>query len=172
MAFKEIDPTTLSLPPFETFGKRHPILCAGTEERHNAMTIAWGSLGNVWKYLAATVYVQPTRHTHDLMEERDTFSVCWLDPQRHRHAIAIMGSMSGRDGDKYEASGLTAAFADGTPVVAEADLVLVCRKIYAHDFDRDSILDEDARENMYGEGWAPHTVYVGEVLHAYVREGA
>ena len=172
MQFKEVDPSTFTLPPFEAFGRRHPVLCAGTPERHNAMTIGWGSLGNVWKYLAATVYVQPTRHTHDFMERSDTFSLCWLDPERHRRAIAVMGSMSGSDGDKYEAAGLAAKFVDGTPVVAESELVLVCRKVYAHDFERDSILDEDARERIYGDGWAPHTVYVGEVLHAYVREEA
>ena len=47
-------------------------------------------------------------------------------PEQYRAALRYCGSHSGRDGDKWAASGLTTAYTDGgVPYVAQAELVLV-----------------------------------------------
>ena len=67
--------------------------------KFNAMTISWGSLGIIWGRPFVQVVVRPTRYTHEFMERFDTFTVTAF-PERHRRALNLLGSKSGRDGDK------------------------------------------------------------------------
>lgn len=52
-----------------------------------------------------------------------------------------MGSHSGHDGDKWEACGLHPYPVDGTCGVAEADVILVCRKMLQTKLDDKTFLD-------------------------------
>ncbi len=33
---------------FAQFDKKWALLCAGTKDHHNAMTISWGGMGTLW----------------------------------------------------------------------------------------------------------------------------
>ncbi len=72
------------------------------------------------------------------MEAHDTFTVSFF-PEDYRGALELLGSKSGRDGDKITESGLTpaAALRVAAPGFAEAELVLSCRKIYYSDMKPD-----------------------------------
>ncbi len=49
--FKEFDYTqATNLNPFDWFKGAGLLLASGDKEHHNAMTIGWGALGNVWGY--------------------------------------------------------------------------------------------------------------------------
>ena len=99
----------MQVDPFTRFEKDWALLTAGTEDHFNSMTIGWGALGTVWNRDVLTVYVRPDRYTWQFMKDSEYFTVSFF-PERCREALLLMGRMSGRDGDKVAAAGLTPKF--------------------------------------------------------------
>ncbi len=147
---------------FEKFGKQWAVLTAGGPERFNSMTISWGALGTIWGKPAATVYVRPTRYTYEFMETSDFFTLSFFE-EKYRKDLEILGSRSGRDGDKIALTGLTAEPIGSAAVgFLEAKEVLVCRTMYWQDLVRDNMEKEVMERNyIYDE---PHRMYIAEVL--------
>jgi hypothetical protein len=92
---------------FEQFNSQWALVCAGTMEDHNAMTISWGGMGTLWGKPVVTVYVKPCRHTYQYMNRSEYFTVSFYD-DTYRPALALMGSLSGRDTDKDKEAKLQA----------------------------------------------------------------
>ena len=144
------------------------LLTAGSEKKHNTMTVSWGGLGVLWGMPVATVYVRPERYTYSFMNDSGLFSLCAFDESR-REALVLAGTKSGRDGDKDALCGLTPVLSEsGGVYYAEARLALVCKKIYTQDFDRARFLDERV-EKIY-ENAQPHRIFIGEIVEALVKE--
>jgi flavin reductase (DIM6/NTAB) family NADH-FMN oxidoreductase RutF len=122
--------------PFSVFDQQWMLLTSGDFEQRlfNTMTISWGFMGTIWGKPVVQVAVRPSRFTFEFMEKYDTFTVCAL-PRRHRQTLQILGTVSGRDGDKIAESGLTpVAVPDvAAPSFDEAELIIACRKIYWQD---------------------------------------
>ncbi|MFN2297514.1 MAG: flavin reductase family protein [Anaerolineales bacterium] len=171
MPKKDIPPMNLILRPFHQWDKTWFALCAGDFSAHsfNAMTVSWGSLGIMWGRPFVQVVVRPTRFTHSLTEANDNFTLCAF-PEKYRPALNILGTKSGRDGDKIALAGLTpiASQSVAAPAFAEAELVFECRKIYTGSFDPSRFLDP-AIEQQYPEK-DYHTVYYGQVLRIFGEE--
>lgn len=146
---------------FEIYDKDWALLTAGSAKKFNTMTISWGGLGTLWNKPVVTVYVKPIRYTHEFMEESDYFTVSFYGEQ-YRHALGLLGSRSGRNGDKVAAAGLTALPVGASVTFREACVTLLCKKIYRQDLDT-SAMPQDAVANYY-ETEAPHTIYIGEVV--------
>lgn len=146
---------------FSIFDREWALLTAGTPEHWNTMTISWGGLGTLWGKPVATVYVKPIRYTHAFMEESEYFTVSFY-PEEYRKALGLLGSRSGRDGDKVKAAGLTPRALDRCVTFSEARATLVCKKIYRQDMDL-SAMPEKVAETFY-KTEAPHTMYIGEVV--------
>ena len=140
------------------------LLAAGdfAAKAYNAMTISWGSLGTIWNRPFVQVVVRPTRYTYQFMEGADTFTVMAF-PDQFRPALDLLGSKSGRDGDKIAESGLTptASTRVAAPSFAEAELVLECRKSYFDDLEPGHFLAEYIHK-MYRNDY--HRVYFGEIV--------
>lgn len=143
------------------FDRQWALLTAGTIERFNTMTISWGGLGTLWNMPVATVYVRPSRYTYEFMEENDFFTVSFY-PDAFRGDLGVLGSKSGRDGDKVALTGLTPVPLDGGVTFAQAEVTLVCRKLYSQDLLRER-LPADVAETFYPDE-APHRLYIGEVV--------
>lgn len=137
------------------------LLTAGDGERYNAMTIAWGSLGDMWWVPVADVYVVPTRYTYGFMEESDWFTVSFFGPE-HKHDLEVMGSISGRNGDKVAQTSLTPLPLERGVTFAEADTTLVCRKLYEQPLEKAS-LPEQVVDQYYAE-MPPHVHFVGQIV--------
>jgi len=141
------------------------LLTAGDfeERKFNTMTVAWGSIGFIWNKPFVQVVVRPSRYTYEFMEKYDTFTLCAF-PEKYRPALELLGSKSGRDGDKIAESGLhpIAASQVAAPVFAEAELVIECRKIYWQDLNPDHFLDATIQSNYPLKDY--HRVYFGEIL--------
>lgn len=146
---------------FMKFDKEWALLTAGSLNDHNAMTISWGGMGTLWHKPVVTVYVKPIRRTYDYMEKNDYFTVSFY-PERRRKALMLMGSKSGRDCDKDKEAGLTAESAGESVTYKEAEITLLCRKIYFNDLDTDNMPADVVRANYTAE--APHRMYIGEVI--------
>lgn len=137
------------------------LLAAGDAADYNAMTIGWGGLGTLWNKRVATVYVKPVRHTFGYMEKNDYFTVGFYPPE-NRQDLTVMGTLSGRDGDKAAQTSLTLVPLAHGVTFAQAEATLVCRKLYAADLDP-ACIPQEFVERYYAEE-APHRMYIGEVV--------
>jgi len=133
------------------------------KKSYNAMTIAWGSIGNMWNLPIAMVVVRPTRYTYDFINTYPTFSLCGF-PKEYRTALNLLGTKSGRDGDKISEAGLTptASVKIDAPTYKEADLSIECRKIYFHDFNPGQFLDDRIEKHYVSKDY--HRMIFGEIL--------
>jgi flavin reductase (DIM6/NTAB) family NADH-FMN oxidoreductase RutF len=129
----------------------------------NTMTVSWGSLGVMWSRPIAQVVVRPVRHTFQFIEKFDSFTLSAF-PDACHDALLLLGSKSGREGDKIAETGLTpqASARVGAPGFAEAELVLECRKIYSDNFDPARFLDSTIDQNYPGKDY--HRMYFGEIV--------
>jgi len=141
------------------------LLCAGDfdSRRFNMMTVAWGSFGTMWNRPFAQIVVRPTRHTYRFTEEFDTFTLCAFS-EKLRPALKLLGTKSGRDMDKVEASGLTPleSLEVPAPGFAEAELVVECRKLYWDDFEPEQFLEPTIIKSYPEHDY--HRIYFGEML--------
>lgn len=141
------------------------LLTAGdfATREYNSMTVSWGSLGVIWNRPFAQVVVRPVRHTFSFIEKHPTFTLCAF-PGQYQDALQMLGTKSGRDGNKIAESGLTpqAATAVAAPCYAEAELVLECRKMYSGDIDPERFLDP-AIDRYYPDK-DYHRMYFGEIV--------
>ena len=145
---------------FQMFNDRWALVTAGDREDYNTMTVSWGGLGTLWGRPVATVYVKPIRHTWQYLEKSDFFTVSFY-PEACRPDLLVLGTKSGRDGDKVALTGLTPVYLPQGVTFAQAEATLVCRKLYRQDLDRNAVPREVA-ESIYARE-APHTMFIGEV---------
>ena len=82
-------------------------------------------------------------------------------PESCRDKLLVLGTKSGRDMDKMKASGLEALDCAHGVTYREAELTLVCRKLYMDRLDP-AKLEGELREKLYAHD-APHDMYIGEV---------
>jgi len=164
MAFIEIKPETITLNPFELIGQGWMLITGGTLDKHNTMTASWGGLGVLWGKNVAFCFIRPGRYTFEFIESNDYFTLSFFE-ERFRPALVVCGGKSGRDIDKDAETGLLAQpTPEGAVYYREASLVLVCRKLYDHDFDPNHFLTADIDLNYPEKDY--HRMYVGEIVRA------
>ncbi len=167
---KKIDINSLSLSPFNVFDKGWFLLSAGNfkENDWNCMTVSWGFIGTMWNKPVAQVVVRPQRYTCEFMDKYNSFTLCAF-PEKHRPALQLFGSKSGRNIDKKAGSGLCpiAATEVDAPIFKEADLVLECRKLFRLPMPEESFLDESLKKLYPADDY--HIIYIGEVLTALTQ---
>lgn len=165
MALNAIPADKLVLNNVDLWANQWLLLTAGDFEKNafNTMTVGWGSLGVMWNKPFVQVVVRPTRYTYEYMEMEDTFTLCAF-PSKYKKALNLLGTKSGRDGDKIAESGLHPIRATkvSAPAFAEAELIIECRKIYWDDFKPDHFLDNRIHNNYPLKDY--HRVYFGEIV--------
>ena len=161
----EFDVKTLSFNPFERIGRDWCLITAGNKDSYNTMTASWGGVGILWNKEVATCYIRPQRYTKEFVDREEYFTLSFF-PDGWRDALNFCGKYSGRDRDKAAETGLK-PFYDGLGVAFEqANLVLVCRKLFAQPMLEESFVDKDTLERNY-PARDLHTIYVGEIVKAY-----
>lgn len=146
---------------FETYDKQWALLTAGSMDKFNTMTISWGGLGTIWGMPVATVYVRTSRYTHDFMDDNEYFTVSFY-PEDMKKTLGVLGSKSGREIDKMHMPELTAVEAGKSVSFHEAEVTLVCRKVFKQTLDPQN-MEAKIAEQFYGKD-APHDMYIGEVV--------
>lgn len=170
MSLQPIHLMTLTPEIFRDFVMKHALLTAGDKEGYNTMTIGWGQLGSIWNEPVCTVFVRPERHTYGFMEKSGYFTVSII-PESRRDISRVCGSKSGREVDKAAECGLTVAYGQGdAPYFEEAELVLVCKKLYAQDLDPSHVTDGGPIHKFYGKAGNWHRMYMGQVVEAYSKK--
>jgi flavin reductase (DIM6/NTAB) family NADH-FMN oxidoreductase RutF len=159
--FKTIEPKEITRNPFTLIGDDWMLVTAEKDGKANTMTASWGGVGILWGKTVATIYIRPQRYTKEFLEASDHFTLSVLGAE-HKKTLGYLGSVSGRDEDKIAKSGLTLAHEDGSPYFEEAELVLVCRKLYKQDQTPESFLDKECLEKWYAAK-DYHTMYIAEI---------
>jgi flavin reductase (DIM6/NTAB) family NADH-FMN oxidoreductase RutF len=166
MTLQTIQPFDFTAKSFELWEKTWFLLTAGdfASGKYNAMTVAWGGLGIMWGKPVAQVVVRPTRHTYGFINEYPTFTLTAYDNQ-YKKALGLLGTKSGRDGDKITESGLTpqAAKVVAAPSFAQAKLSIECKTIYWQDMLPGNFLDPTIESSYENNDY--HRFYLGEIVH-------
>ena len=154
------------------------ILLNTSGDKFNSMVIGWGHLGTLWGKPTFHVYVRQGRYTKPQLDKTGEFTISVplekIDPAINR----ILGGQSGYNIDKEKEAGLELEEAEviGTPGIRQYPLTIECRVLYAQDQDLAKI-PADIRERTYPQdvpGTEPlanrdfHTMYVGEIVDAYI----
>ena len=133
--------------------------------RPNAMTIGWGSLGEIWGMPIWIVLVRPSRYTYECIEHSGCFTVN-VPGEELSESCAFCGSRSGRELNKIKHCGLTAVRGQHVlaPTIAECPLVYECQVVHSND-----ILPAKLSDEILGGAYVDgdfHRVYFGKVLWA------
>ena len=170
---KEIPVSQLQLNPMTLIAHDWMLVTAGDAQNgYNTMTASWGHLGSIWGHSGgrptSVIFVRPQRYTKKFVDREDLYSLCFF-PAEYKKALGYLGTHSGRDGDKVAAAGLTPVFGDGYTYFAEANLVLVCRKLYQAPVLEEGFLDKEVMEEYYPQRDF-HDLYVGEIVQVLINE--
>lgn len=166
--FSQIDLKDLQFNPFEMIGSDWMLVTAGNDSAWNTMTASWGQMGVLWNMDVATIYVRPQRHTKTFIDQTDDFTLSFFGDQ-WREALTICGTTSGRDTDKALACGLEAQPAGESMAFAQAQLVLVCHKLYAQELDEGGFVARELLDANYPDRDL-HTMYVGRIDQVLIAD--
>lgn len=144
-------------------------LCVGGE-KPNVMTIGWGGLSFYWGRDVFVVPVRQQRFTYPLLQAEQAFTVCVPHSGAMKEALLQAGTLSGHDGNKFEAMGLETVPGRkvNAPVIPGCAYVLECVTRAQNDFTApktdDSIIDYTYKAGDF------HTLFYGEIVACYAGE--
>ncbi|MDR1615267.1 MAG: flavin reductase family protein [Campylobacteraceae bacterium] len=160
--------TDFDSSPIRKISQEWIALSSGTKDEYNTMTASWGALGYLWERSIAIVYVRPTRHTYDLMEKQDCFTLTFFDKSLKAKVHKIFGNKSGRNIDKAKEAAVTPIYFDENIIgFEEAKETIVCKKIYFGDFNPNNFLDKEINNFYPAKDY--HRVYIGEIKRFYKK---
>jgi flavin reductase (DIM6/NTAB) family NADH-FMN oxidoreductase RutF len=147
------------------------LVSEGKDGNPNAMVIGWGFLGTIWRRPVFVVAVRLSRHTHKLLEESDSFTVC-LPGKGMEEWLEFCGTKSGRDVNKFKELGLTAVKGVDVeaPYVKECPVHFECEIVYRNEMKLGQ-LKKEIEGSVY-PAKDLHTLYFGEVKGVYAVEDA
>ena len=157
----EIPVSMLSLNPYEKIAKEWMLCTAGGEGSYNTMTCSWGHLGSLWNQPTAICYVRPQRYTRQFIDREERYTLCFF-PAEYKKALGYLGTVSGRDGDKAAAAGLTPRILPQGITFKEATETFVCKKIYMAPMAYEDV--PPVAQRIYQNGIEPHWIIMGEVV--------
>lgn len=137
-------------------------------EQKNSMTIAWATIGHIWNKPVATIYVRPQRHTHSILENANDFTLNIPVHTSLKKELAICGTKSGKDIDKYETCNLhpEPSLSVFSPSLKECELNIECRILYRQTMhgENDPTVEKHYPNKDY------HQILYGEIIAAYYNE--
>lgn len=151
------------------------LLTTCADGKLNTMTIGWGTLGIEWGKPLFIAYVRQSRYTKELLDRAGEFTVNVPVGNVDKNIIAVCGTKSGRDMDKFKELGLIPEEPNviSTPGIRQLPLTLECKVVCKHDQPYE-ILPVDAVKRYYPTNEAGeadiHSVYYGEIVDAYIIE--
>ncbi|MGQ9694439.1 MAG: flavin reductase family protein [Thermodesulfobacteriota bacterium] len=141
-------------------------LIVQTKSKRNVMTIGWALFGYIWRCSTMMIAVRPSRFTHGLLAEADSFAVsvpsCPMEKE-----LEFCGSKSGRQFDKFKECALPTIDTN----IVESPLLNIpgyhyqCRLIYKSPLEP-HFLAQDLMPIYPTQDY--HTLYFGEILAGYL----
>lgn len=112
-----------------------PVLIVGTYDKSgnpNVMTVAWGGIC-CSAPPCVSISVREATHTYGNLMEQEAFTIS-IPSENYVRQVDFIGIASGKDTDKFAATGLTPVKSTvvNAPYVAEFPLILECKVIHTH----------------------------------------
>lgn len=165
--YKRIDPEKIPGNIIKMLNEDWMLITAGDRTKFNMMTASWGGLGVLFGKPSAFCFINPMRYTYSLMEQGDTYTLTFYT-EAYRDALELCGTVSGKDTDKVEASGLTPITTpSGAQAFSEAWMIIECRKMVAQPLSQAVIVDPTVRQSF--DGKPVNTLFIGEILNVWVK---
>lgn len=170
---KKIDIKELLLNPYTKIANEWMLITAGNSiNNYNTMTASWGHLGSLWGHgggkPTAVIFIRPTRYTKEFIDNHDYFSLSFFDAE-YKKDLGYLGTVSGRDEDKVSKTKITPCDNDKAIYFNQADLVLICKKLYKQDIKEECFIDKNIIDDSY-----PlrdyHTMYIGEIEEILIKD--
>lgn len=141
-------------------------LTVKSDDSINTMTIGWATIGFVWRKEVFMVAVRDSRHTFNLIEKSNDFTVTIPTDESSKDAVMFCGTKSGRDYDKFIECGLQTrkAVTVESPIIDIPGIHYECKIIYKSAMDNTN-LDEKLEKLYPAKDY--HTLYFGEILACY-----
>jgi len=156
-----------------------PVLLVGTYDQNgkpNLMNAAWGGICNSEPPCIA-VSLRKARYSYDCIVERKAFTIN-IPSEAQIVAADYVGIVSGRDHDKFAATGLTAVKSDlvDAPYAAEMPFILECRLLHAFDLGIHTqfvgeIIDAKADTSVLGEDGLPDILKIKPMVFDTAHRG-
>lgn len=164
MSFITVKSEELNENFFHAIGNQWMLITAGNSESYNTMTASWGGVGVLWNKDVTFSFVRESRYTMEFLDREQYFTLCFFGDNM-RKELAFCGANSGRDVNKTEVTGLIPCFDENAPYFEQAELVLVCKKLYKQKMTADCFIDKSIINTSYSNGdW--HELFVGEIVKA------
>jgi flavin reductase (DIM6/NTAB) family NADH-FMN oxidoreductase RutF len=151
------------------------VSCCGKEEgaKPNMLTVAWAGTVNSEPPMVS-VSVQKKRYSHDIIRDSGEFVVNLVD-EAHCKAMDYCGVRSGRDGDKFVATGLHPMPAEGlqyAPAVEECPAYLACKvrqvlELGSHDMFIGEVVAVQVQDQLFEEDGSLHMEKLGLVCYTH-----
>ena len=157
------------LSPFElegnimrSLGTDWMLITAGSEEKLNTMTASWGGTGILWNKNVSYAFIRESRYTREFVDGNDYFTLSFFGGNMMKE-LTFCGRNSGRDTDKLAQTGLVPLYDEAAPYFEQADLVLVCKKLYRSKMSKEGFIDPAYADKFYSDNdW--HYTYIGEIV--------
>lgn len=154
--------------------KKGVLLTTASDDKVNAMTIGWGTLGIEWNKPVFVAYVRESRYTRQMLRENPEFTVNIPLGEVDSKILSHCGKVSGRSADKIADLGLTLVPSEkiAVPGLKELPLTIECKVIYQKEQDL-NMLPEAVLNRFYpavnAEGFRDyHIAFYGEIVNAYI----
>ena len=164
--FKEISAKEIQGNLIKAIADEWMLISAGNESGYNMMTASWGFAGEMWGNDSVVAMIRPQRYTMDFVNNSDYFTLSFYGDNKSIHKVC--GSMSGRNVNKTELTGLTPVFQNGAVYFDEARLVLVCKKQYVARLEEENFTDKGPLEWYADKDY--HYMIVGKIEKVLVKE--
>ena len=141
-------------------------LTVAADNAVNTMTIGWATIGFIWQRPVFMIAVRDSRHSFNLLEKTDNFTVSIPADDSHHKAVMFCGTKSGRDYDKFKECGLQCKPAQlvQSPIIDISGVHYECRIVYKSAMDNTFLNSE--LERLYPQK-DYHTLYFGEIVACY-----
>ncbi len=166
MSFSEISAKEIKDNIIKSIADEWMLITAGNKDDYNMMTASWGFMGEMWGNDSVIAAVRPQRYTMEFIDKNDYFTLSFYGDQKQIHKVC--GSVSGRDVNKTEMTGLTPVFSDNTVYFDEARLVIICKKQYVAPLTADGFIDKSLLEKWYNNDL--HNMIIGKIEKVLIKE--
>ena len=165
MSFRKISAKELNENFIKNISEEWMLITAGSENGYNMMTASWGFMGEMWGSDCVVAAVRPQRYTMEFIDKNDYFTLSFYGDKKEIHKIC--GSMSGRDVNKTELTGLTPIYSDNTVYFNEARLVFICKKQYVAPLIESGFCDTAPLDKWYNNDL--HNMIIGKIEKVLIK---
>ncbi|MCL1915615.1 MAG: hypothetical protein FWG17_02735 [Desulfovibrionaceae bacterium] len=164
--FREIGVEELPEDIFTGAGRGYMLVSAGSGGNFNFVAASWGSLGQLWDRTVATVYLRRSSGTKTVADKAGRYALSFFT-QGHGGPATDADKLGG-DMNAAGEAGLTPYLAEDVAAFEQADLILICRKLYHMPISGAGFAIPDLMRDFYPEKNF-HSMYMGEVVKILVK---